>query len=609
MKKMKKVLAVLMTATMLGSISLTAMAANEVPAGTAETPTPVPAEVVIKEDAATGALQVDKSLTVSGLDKGDVVKFYKLVEWIPGEGWAYTKAITDSGAALPELKTITGYYDETAKKVVPGAVSAADGGKLAVAAQKAASSLADTETVADGASSVTYTFPALTDNDDPGKYAGLYVALISAATPDYLYNPVFVAADFYEDQPNATDKWEVKVDELTYSDTALAKKETVSIEKTSGDEDPLMDVNVGDTIPFTITSIIPAFSTSYQDPKYAITDKMSKGLVFDEDTAYTVEVREKGTGSYSDLGSDNYEFALDSDKCGFTVTVKSAYLKANTTVKDIKITYSATVEEIDENNVIQKENEATVKFSNDPGDSNSYSLLEDRTNHYTFSIDASLLGNKDWENSELVKIGLNADGTEITQETLDNGTEAGVLEGAEFGLYTDDACTKLYTNTVFTTGKVTSDKHGKLKIEGLDAGTYYLKEISAPSGYIKGDDVYQIDITANYLEKEAGEYTNSDGILVKYGAYEYLDDYDVKVTNLTTKTDITSNFKITNSGEYEKIAISSSAGDTTTKLSNTKGTELPATGGIGTTLFYLIGSILVIGAGVVLVAKRRMSME
>ncbi|MCD0069530.1 LPXTG cell wall anchor domain-containing protein, partial [Streptococcus agalactiae] len=36
------------------------------------------------------------------------------------------------------------------------------------------------------------------------------------------------------------------------------------------------------------------------------------------------------------------------------------------------------------------------------------------------------------------------------------------------------------------------------------------------------------------------------------------------------------------------------------------GTELPSTGGIGTTIFYIIGAILVIGAGIVLVARRRL---
>ena len=46
-----------------------------------------------------------------------------------------------------------------------------------------------------------------------------------------------------------------------------------------------------------------------------------------------------------------------------------------------------------------------------------------------------------------------------------------------------------------------------------------------------------------------------------------------------------------------------------TTVTNNSGTELPSTGGIGTTIFYIIGAILVIGAGVVLVTRRRMNVQ
>ncbi|MBQ8076486.1 MAG: LPXTG cell wall anchor domain-containing protein, partial [Oscillospiraceae bacterium] len=42
-------------------------------------------------------------------------------------------------------------------------------------------------------------------------------------------------------------------------------------------------------------------------------------------------------------------------------------------------------------------------------------------------------------------------------------------------------------------------------------------------------------------------------------------------------------------------------------VENNKGTQLPSTGGIGTTIFYIVGAVLVIGAGVVLVTRRRMN--
>ena len=155
------------------------------------------------------------------------------------------------------------------------------------------------------------------------------------------------------------------------------------------------------------------------------------------------------------------------------------------------------------------------------------------------------------------------------------------------------------------TGEFTSDAHGKLNISGLDAGTYYLKEISAPDGYIKSTDIWEIVITPHYTPVVAGSYTNGDGILVNYDAYEYLDSYKVEVTNKTTNTKVTSDFTITNTGTEKKTATTSSESDATTKLNNTRGTELPSTGGVGTTIFYLIGGLLVVGAGVVLVTRRR----
>ena len=48
-------------------------------------------------------------------------------------------------------------------------------------------------------------------------------------------------------------------------------------------------------------------------------------------------------------------------------------------------------------------------------------------------------------------------------------------------------------------------------------------------------------------------------------------------------------------------------GSLTAEIENKEGTALPSTGGIGTTIFYVLGAILVVGAGVVLVTRRRMS--
>lgn len=107
-----------------------------------------------------------------------------------------------------------------------------------------------------------------------------------------------------------------------------------------------------------------------------------------------------------------------------------------------------------------------------------------------------------------------------------------------------------------------SDAEGEIAVEGLDADTYYLEETKAPDGY----------------NKLAGP--------VKVVISHTVTDEGAHMTQ-TLMQDTTT---------VEKVEIE-----------NKSGTELPSTGGIGTTIFYVLGSILVIGAVVLLIAKKRMS--
>lgn len=142
------------------------------------------------------------------------------------------------------------------------------------------------------------------------------------------------------------------------------------------------------------------------------------------------------------------------------------------------------------------------------------------------------------------------------------------LSGAEFVLYKtvveNEENVNYYAKvengklTGWTTNKseattLTSGEDGKISVDGLDADTYYLEETKAPAGY-------------NLLADPVTVVIDEDG--------------KVKVDN----TEVT-----------------------TVEIENKTGTELPSTGGIGTTIFYVVGSILVIGAVVLLITKKRMS--
>lgn len=151
----------------------------------------------------------------------------------------------------------------------------------------------------------------------------------------------------------------------------------------------------------------------------------------------------------------------------------------------------------------------------------------------------------------------------------DDDTQGNELEGAGFKLYSDADCkneVELYQDGEFyypiknATGKeaveMKSAANGQFNVKGLDAGTYYLKETTPPKDYSACDDT-KIVISATH------------------------DEHNV---NLSGESNL--NNKI----------INKKAG----------GITLPSTGGIGTTIFYVVGGGLMVAAIVLLVTKKRM---
>lgn len=151
----------------------------------------------------------------------------------------------------------------------------------------------------------------------------------------------------------------------------------------------------------------------------------------------------------------------------------------------------------------------------------------------------------------------------------DEANSGNELEGAGFSLYSDEACTqevRLYKEGAFyypiknakgkTAVEMKSAADGTFNVKGLDAGTYYLKETTPPAGYSACDKT-RIVISATH------------------------DEHNV---NLSGESNL--NNKI----------INKKAG----------GITLPSTGGIGTTIFYVVGGGLMVAAIVLLVTKKRM---
>lgn len=173
--------------------------------------------------------------------------------------------------------------------------------------------------------------------------------------------------------------------------------------------------------------------------------------------------------------------------------------------------------------------------------------------------------------TEEVKTNTYTWGIPVFKYTSNAGAKEG-LAGAKFILSTDSNFTEgnvlNFTNTGNTyryasTGgnnELVSAEGGMININGLKSGTYYLKETKAPDGY-------------NLLKEPIKIVVTGDAVTGKPV---------IKVDNNGTATVV------------KKVEVQ-----------NNKGSILPSTGGMGTTLIYVVGSILVLASGIVLFSKRK----
>lgn len=280
---------------------------------------------------------------------------------------------------------------------------------------------------------------------------------------------------------------------------------------------------------------------------YTLHDKMSSGLTFKEGTIIVEKTNSTGTTT---VDSSNYEVVTTgyTDGCTFEIRFDNDFIKTLTTSDKLVVTYKAI---LNKDAVVEgngNPNETYVKY----GDNGDLTTDKDTTTTYTYDF-------------QIVKTKSDhtfLDGAEFDLYTAATNGEQILL--VSLGTYTDTANHVYNVYRVATAEEVNAYgfvsakiQAGKVIIKGLDKDTYYLEETKAPDGYNK--------LPARVSFTVSG--TNTDKLTL-------------------TETSYTSGGLV---------------------VVNNTGNELPSTGGIGTMLFVLIGSMMVLGCGVLLVTKLRMT--
>ncbi len=347
--------------------------------------------------------------------------------------------------------------------------------------------------------------------------------------------------------------------------------------------DAAVSVKVGDTIYYEITVFVPATVNG----NVTVTDTMSAGLTPAEASTITATVSNTKDGTFTALAkgdSDaNWSAAAGTADEGETAPTYVITIKPTTATvgKYIKFQFTATVDS-DALTESDRKNDTTLTYSN-------YS----QSDFVEYDIGAAAVIKFDGDTVKKTSAG-DLDLNEGALQAKDANTEIKYLE-ATFTL-TDNAGTAIKVTKVSdgvykvdpngSSNSVTSDKNhnGVILIYGLDPEvTYKLTETATENGY----NLMTGDTTLTVVKAEKGtpavnttkvEVTGVTGISA--GASDADADHTLTIT-------------------AEQVG----------KVENNSGTQLPSTGGIGTTIFYVVGSILVVAAGVLLITKKRMSRE
>lgn len=311
--------------------------------------------------------------------------------------------------------------------------------------------------------------------------------------------------------------------------------------------------NIGDTVNYKVTYSVPVTENGLES--LVITDTMSKGLTFNESsdsvTVYNGDTEVKNYSVEKSVDSSTGEQII-------TITFTPEYCKslATDSTQKFTITYTATLNEKAVLGQTGNTNKVQLKYTNKGEEEKTISPDPDKeVKVFTYGIDLTKKG---------------------------EGTD--VLKGVKFELTNSEnqpvKVLKNGTNNFYTPGgtsnEVTTDGSGKIYIRGLKPGTYKLTETKTKDGYVLLKDPVVIVITPSTNTEEAAK-----GV----------------VTATVGGKAVTMNKDSNNTA--------SATAEVPLTVVNSKGFDLPATGGRGIALFTIAGIAIVAVAGSLLFMRKR----
>ena len=329
------------------------------------------------------------------------------------------------------------------------------------------------------------------------------------------------------------------------------------------------DYDIGDAVPFKLSATIAQDYANYTHGyKLTFHDKEDTGLSFNKDS---VKVYVDKT-----LITTGYEVVTENLENGCTFEVRFANLKNIASVHAgsvISVEYTSTLNNQAVIGSTGNKNTSHVTYTNNPNDEQAGEggkTPDDVVIVFTYKT----IVNKVTKNPNY-------------DPTVEGSEEYIPLNDAGFTLYKKNA-----SGTYEAVGsELKGDDMTTFTWSGLDDGQYKLTETKTPVGYNTIDPIYFVIEATHDETADAPTLKTLNAYLTDANGNKQTEMKDGESVNIDLGT------------------VDQTAGSITTNVVNKAGSTLPETGGMGTTIFYVLGSVLLVGAAILLITKKRMSAE